>query len=151
MYLGLRVLLNSRFGNVLVALRESSQRAEMLGYDIRRYQLIAFVIASMLAGLSGVLYTAWGQYITPSSMGMTAAALPIIWVAVGGRGDLTTALIGTLLVLAGFQALTVYGSQYALVVMGVLLVITVLVAPQGIIMGLANGLARLFRKLKGAV
>jgi branched-chain amino acid transport system permease protein len=150
-YLGLRVLLNSRFGNVLVALRESSQRAEMLGYDIRRYQLIAFVIASMLAGLSGVLYTAWGQYITPSSMGMTAAALPIIWVAVGGRGDLTTALIGTLLVLAGFQALTVYGSQYALVVMGVLLVITVLVAPQGIIMGLANGLARLFRKLKGAV
>ncbi|WP_217267794.1 MULTISPECIES: hypothetical protein [Halomonadaceae] len=148
-YLGLRVLLNSRFGNVLVALRDNPERAEMLGYDIRRYQLVAFVIASMLAGLSGALYTAWGQYITPSSMGMTAAALPIVWVAVGGRGDITTALVGTLLVLAGFQALTVYGSQYALVLMGALLVVTVLAAPQGLVMGLANFCARLWRKPKG--
>ena len=48
-------------------------------------------------------------------MGMTAAALPIIWVAVGGRSDLTATLIGTLVVLSAFQALTIYGSQYALV------------------------------------
>ena len=96
-YLGLRILVNSRFGNVLVAIRENPERAEMLGYDIRKYQLGAFVIGSALAGLSGVLYTAWGQYITPSSMGMTAAALPIVWVAVGGRSDLTATLIGTLL------------------------------------------------------
>ncbi|KQT84131.1 branched-chain amino acid ABC transporter permease [Aurantimonas sp. Leaf443] len=132
-YLALRILVNSRFGNVLVAIRENPQRAEMLGYDIRRYQLIAFVVGSGLAGLSGVLYTSWGNYITPASMGMTAASLPIVWVAVGGRSDLTTTLLGTLLVLAGFQALTIYGSQYALVVMGVLLVLTVLVAPNGIV------------------
>lgn len=132
-YLGLRILVNSRFGNVLVAIRENPQRAMMLGYDVRRYQLASFVIGSSLAGLSGVLYTSWGQYITPSSMGITAAALPIVWVAVGGRGDLTASLVGTLLVLSGFQALTVYGSQYALVVMGLLLLVTVLVAPQGLV------------------
>lgn len=137
-YLGLRILVNSRFGNVLVAIRENPQRAEMLGYDIRRYQLGAFVIGSALAGLSGVLYTSWGNYITPSSMGMTAAALPIVWVAVGGRSDLTTTLVGTLVVLAGFQALTIYGSQYALVVMGFLLVITVLAAPNGPVFGLGT-------------
>jgi branched-chain amino acid transport system permease protein len=114
----------------------------MLGYDIRRYQLGAFVIGSALAGLSGVLYTAWGQYITPSSMGITAAALPIVWVAVGGRSDLTATLVGTLLVLAGFQALTIYGSQYALVVMGALLVATVLLAPEGVIIGLVRLYAR---------
>lgn len=141
-YLGLRMLVNSRFGNVLVAIRENPQRAEMLGYDIRTYQLATFVIGSALAGLSGVLYTSWGNYITPSSMGMTAAALPIVWVAVGGRSDLTTTLIGTVLVLAGFQALTIHGSQYALVVMGVLLVLTVLIAPRGLIYGLASLLAR---------
>ena len=95
-YLALRMLVNSRFGNVLVAMRENPERATMLGYDIRRYQLGAFVIGSALAGLSGVLYTAWGQYITPSSMGITAAALPIVWVAVGGRSDLTATLVGTL-------------------------------------------------------
>ena len=69
-YLALRILVNSRFGNVLVAIRENPQRAEMLGYDVRKYQLAAFVIGSSLAGLSGVLYTAWGQFITPSSMGI---------------------------------------------------------------------------------
>ena len=78
----------------------------MLGYDVRKYQLAAFVIGSSLAGLSGVLYTTWGQYITPSSMGITAAALPIVWVAVGGRSDLTATLLGTILLIGGFQALT---------------------------------------------
>lgn len=137
-YLGLRILVNSRFGNVLVAIRENPLRAEMLGYDVRKYQLAAFVISSALAGLSGVLYTSWGNYITPASMGMTAASLPIVWVAVGGRSDLTATLIGAFLVLIVFQALTIHGSQYALVVMGMLLVVTVLIAPRGIVIALTD-------------
>ena len=75
-------------------------------------------------------------------MSITAAALPIVWVAVGGRGDLTATLIGTLSVLAAFQALTIYGSQYALVVMGVLLVVMVLIAPEGLIVSLARVVTR---------
>ncbi len=145
-YLGLRILVNSSFGNVLVAIRENPGRAEMLGYDVRKYQLGGFVIGAALAALSGVLYTSWGQYITPSSMGMTAASLPIVWVAVGGRSDLTATLIGTLVVLAGFQALTIHGSQYALVVMGLLLVVTVLAAPRGLVLGLAGVAGRLSRR-----
>jgi branched-chain amino acid transport system permease protein len=66
-------------------------------------------------------------------MGLTAAALPIVWVAVGGRRDITATLLGTLIVIAGFQYLTIYGSQYALVVMGALLVFTVLVTPDGLV------------------
>jgi ABC-type branched-subunit amino acid transport system permease subunit len=149
-YLGLRMLVNSKFGNVLVAIRENPERAEMLGYDVRKYQLAAFVIGAVLAGLSGVLYTAWGQYITPSSMGITAAALPIVWVAVGGRGDLTATLIGTLAVLSAFQALTIYGSQYALVVMGLLLVATVLIAPGGLIVSFAKLVGRIRHRQKEA-
>ena len=142
-YLGLRILVNSRFGNVLVALRENPQRAEMLGYDIRKYHLGGFIIGAALAGLSGALYTSWGQYITPSTMSLTAAAMPIIWVAVGGRSDLTATLIGTLLVLSVFQTLTIYGSQYALVVMGLLLVCTVLLAPRGLIANIGQWLSSL--------
>lgn len=147
-YLGLRMLLNARFGNVIVAIRENPHRAEMLGYDIRFYQTIAFGLGGALAGLSGALYTAWGQYITPSSMGLTAAALPIVWVAVGGRRDLTATLIGTLVVLAGFQALTIYGSQYALVVMGTLLLLTVLAAPEGLIVAAMNGARGFWRRVR---
>ena len=148
-YLALRILVNSSFGYVVVAIRENPQRATMLGYDVRKYQLATFVIGAALAGLSGVLYTSWGQYITPSSMGITAAALPIIWVTVGGRGDLTTTVLGTLFLLGTFQALTIYGSQYALVVMGLLLVLTVLLAPNGLVTALAQlpqWLDRRFRK-----
>lgn len=142
-YLGLRIVMNAPFGNVLVAIRENPERAEMLGYDTRRYQLLAFVLGSTLAGLSGVLYTTWGQYITPSSMGLTAAALPVIWVAVGGRKDLTATLVGTLAVLWLFQTLTIYGSQYALVAMGALLLATVLTAPEGLVLSLGRLVERL--------
>lgn len=144
-YLCLRILLNSRFGNVLVAIRENPQRAEMLGYDTRLYQMLAFGLGGSLAGLSGVFYTAWGLYITPSSMGLTAAALPVVWVAVSGRKDITATLFGTLLILFVFQSLTIYGSQYALVLMGLLLVITVLVAPQGLALLFMNAISKIVR------
>ena len=148
-YLGLRMLLNAPFGNVLVAIRENPERAEMLGYDVRRYQLLGFVLGGALAGLSGVLYTAWGQYITPSSMGITAAALPVIWVAFGGRKDVTATLIGTLVMIFLYQWLTIYGSQYAIVVMGGILVLTVLFAPEGIVLSVMRWLSARFKPAGG--
>ncbi len=135
-YLGLRVLVNSRFGNVLVAIRENPDRAEMLGYNVRMYQLGVFVIGSVLAGMSGVLYTLWGSYITPSSMGLTAAALPIIWVAAGGRKDLTATLLATVLLTWLSQQLAVKGNQYALIWMGAILLVVVLFAPEGLFVSL---------------
>jgi urea transport system permease protein len=142
-YLLLRILANSRFGNVLVAIREDPQRAELLGYDVRRYQLTVFVLGSALAGLSGVLYTSWGQFITPSSIGLPAASMPIIWVAFSGRSDLTATLVGTFVLLFGFQTLTIYSQESALILMGGLLVATVLFVPKGFIVGLGELLGRL--------
>ncbi|MGH7210030.1 MAG: ABC transporter permease subunit, partial [Acetobacteraceae bacterium] len=83
-YFGLRAWVNSHRGQVLMAVREDVLRTELLGYDVRREQLGAFVLAAVLAGISGVLYVQWGNYITPSVTGLQQAALPIIWVAVGG-------------------------------------------------------------------
>jgi urea transport system permease protein len=142
-YLGLRMLVNSRFGNVLVAIRENPDRAELLGYDIRRYQLISFVIGSTLAGLSGVLYSAWGQFIVPAAMALPAAAMPIIWVAVGSRKDLTATLVGTFFVLWLFQSLIVISQQYALIVIGALLLVTILSTPGGYIVWLVENWGRL--------
>lgn len=133
-YLGLRRLLNSRFGNVLVAIRENPDRAEMLGYDVRLYQLAAFTVGGTLAGVSGILYTTWGSYITPSAMGLTAAALPIVWTAAGGRKDITTTLVATVFLLWLSQTLAVQGAQYALVLMGVILLLVVLLAPDGLVL-----------------
>lgn len=147
-YFGLRLLVNSRFGNVIVAIREDPQRAELLGYDVRKYQLATFIIGSSLAGLSGVLYTSWGQFITPSSIGLPAAAMPIVWVAFSGRGDLTATLAGSFLVLYAFQTITVYSQQAALVLMGAMLLATVMLAPQGFVIGLVRTIARIGRAAK---
>jgi urea transport system permease protein len=151
-YLGLRMLLNSRFGNVVVAVREDPQRAELLGYDVRKYQLATFVIGSVLAGLSGVLYTSWGQFITPASVGLPAAAMPIVWVAFSGRGDITSTLVGSFVVLWAFQTITVYSQQAALLLMGAMLLCTVMLAPEGFVIGSVQAvrrLAALRRKGKG--
>ncbi|MCW5626041.1 MAG: ABC transporter permease [Burkholderiales bacterium] len=145
-YLGLRMLLNSRFGNVIVAIREDPQRAELLGYDVRKYQLVTFIIGSSLAGLSGVLYTSWGQFITPSSVGLPAAAMPIVWVAFSGRGDITATMVGSFLILVAFQTITVHSQQAALILMGAMLLTTVMVAPQGFVIGVARLVGRLFRR-----
>lgn len=148
-YLGLRVLVNSRIGNVIVAIREDPQRAEMLGYDVRKYQLLTFCIGSGLAGLSGALYTSWGQFITPSSVGLPAAAMPIIWVAFSGRSDLTVTLVGSFLLLFGFQTITIYSQQAALVLMGSLLLATVMTMPQGFIFGIAQAASRRWLRFPG--
>ena len=65
-YVGLRIWVNSHRGQVLMAIREDALRTELLGYDVRQEQLRAFVLAAVLAGVSGLLYVQWGNYITPS-------------------------------------------------------------------------------------
>jgi len=149
-YLGLRMLTNSSFGNVLVAIRENPDRAEMLGYNVRLYQLVVFIIGSVLAAMSGVLYTLWGSYITPSSMGLTAAAMPIIWVAAGGRKDLTATVVSTVVLLWVSQGLAVHGSQYALVLMGFILLIVVLFAPEGFVVTTVKTVGAKFRRRRRA-
>ncbi len=150
-YLLLRVLVNSRFGNVLVAIREDPQRAELLGYDVRKYQLATFVIGSSLGGLSGVLYCAWGQFISPSSIGLPAAAMPIVWVAFSGRSDLTSTLVGTFVLLFAFQTITIYSEQFALILMGALLVATVMLAPSGLVASAGRLLAGIRRPARPPV
>jgi ABC-type branched-subunit amino acid transport system permease subunit len=131
-YLAMRVLVNSRFGITLNAIREDADRAESLGYDVRLFQTITFCIAAGLAALSGVLYVSWGNFITPSVFGVTSNILPVIWVAVAGRRSLAAAIIGAVLLQWGSQALALQG-EYALVVQGALLVIAVLSLPEGLI------------------
>ncbi|HVY07617.1 MAG TPA: branched-chain amino acid ABC transporter permease [Burkholderiales bacterium] len=149
-YLLLRMLVNSRFGNVIVAIREDPQRAELLGYDVRKYQLVTFVIGSVLAGMSGAVYCSWGQFIAPSSIGLPAAAMPIVWVAFSGRSDLTAVLVGAYFILYFFQMITVQSQQAALVLMGAMMLGTVMIAPQGFFVGITRWIGGVLARRKAA-
>jgi branched-chain amino acid transport system permease protein len=137
-YVFCRMLMNSHYGKVLIAIREDVLRTEMLGYDIRLHQLAVFVLAAVLAGLSGLLYVQWGNYITPSQVGLLPAALPVIWVAVGGRNRLLAVAIATYLLNWINYALSEAGNQYAPVVMGALLLVVMLFFPRGIVATIAE-------------
>ncbi len=137
-YLGLRAWVNAHRGQVLMAIREDALRTELLGYDVRREQLRAFVLAATLAGVSGLLYVQWGNYITPSVTGLQQAALPVVWVAVGGRDSLLAVAICTFLLNQLSYVLSSAGNQYALVIIGALLVAVMMFAPEGIVVTLAR-------------
>jgi len=149
-YLALRILVNSRFGNVMVAIREDPQRAELLGYDVRKYQLVTFVIGSALAALSGVMYTSWGQFIAPSSIGLPAAAMPIVWVAFSGRSDITAVLIGSFFILYFFQMITMHSQQAALVLMGTMMLATVMITPQGFVVNVTRAIGHFVQRRKAS-
>ena len=141
-YLGCRMLVGSRHGKVMLAIREDALRTELLGYDIRARQLAVFVLAAVLAGITGLLYVQWGNYITPTQVGLIQAALPVIWVAVGGRDSLIAVMISTYVLNWINYSLSSAGNQYALVIIGTLLVVVMLFFPKGIIVTLARELPR---------
>ncbi|RZN34473.1 ABC transporter permease [Bradyrhizobium sp. Leo121] len=141
-YLGLRILVNSRYGHVVIAIRDDSERTRSLGYNVAIIQIQVFVLAAALAGLSGVLYVSWGNYINPASAGMLMATLPVIWAAVGGRKSLVAVLVSTLILRWLADTLAVRGGEYAFLIMGVLLLLTMVFFPEGIIVSLARGYRR---------
>ncbi len=136
-YLGLRCLVNSSYGYLLVGCREDADRTETFGYDVRVIQLSVFCIAAALAGLAGLLYTAWGTYVHPKVFDVAPNILVVIWVAVGGRKDLTAALIGALMVEWISLRLAEEG-EISLFVLGAILVAIMLFAPEGLVTKLAS-------------
>lgn len=132
-YLGLRWLLNGNWGYLMVATREDPLRTQLFGHDVRWVQLGTYIIAGGLAALGGVLFASWNNFIAPSSMGMTAATLPIIWVAAGGRSSILAVIISTFALQWINQQLAYSGGQYSLMFFAVLLLGTVLIFPQGIV------------------
>ncbi len=141
-FLGCRMLVGSHHGKVLLAMREDPLRTELLGYDIRARQLGTFVLAAVLAGLSGLLYVQWGNYITPTQVGLLQASLPVIWVAVGGRDSLVAVALATYALNWLTYSLSSAGNQYALVIIGALLVVVMMFFPRGILVTLARDLPR---------
>lgn len=143
-YFGLHFLLRSRFGRVLVAIRENEQRVAFLGYDTRLHKLLAFCVGGALAGLAGCLFVAWGNYVSPTVFGVFQSAQIIIWMMVGGVGTLLGPVIGSVII----SWLTVeVGTQQLVnsnVVLGAILLLFVLLVPKGIMPAISGRAAPLF-------
>lgn len=135
-------LLRRPFGRSLVAVRDNELRSQLLGYDVRRVRLTAFVIGGVVAGLAGGELAAWGQFTNPAVFNLQQAALVIIWALVGGRRSLFGAFVGAIIIQETQTVMGGTGGDLTPLVLGGIMILVVLLAPEGIMAAVFAGLRR---------
>jgi urea transport system permease protein len=129
-----RAVVTSKFGKVLIAIRDAEARTRFLGYRVESYKLLVFTLSACMAGIGGALYVPQVGIINPSEFAPGNSIEAVIWVAVGGRGTLTGAVIGAVLV---NYAKTFFTSgalaPYWLFMLGSLFIGVTLLLPRGVV------------------
>lgn len=133
-----RWLTSGRFGRLLIAIRDDENRVRFSGYNPTGFKVLVFAISGAIAGISGALYTVQSGIITPSIMEVAFSIEMVIWVAVGGRGTLIGAILGTILVSYGRTLLSEQFPEVWLFFQGALFLIVVTILPDGIVGWLQN-------------
>jgi urea transport system permease protein len=146
-YLGCRALVRSRFGRVLVAVRDDEHRLRFIGYNPVVVKTLVFMMSAGIAGLAGVLLVPQLGIISPKQLDIAASIEIVIWVAVGGRGTLAGAVLGAVLVNTGKSTLSSSYPDLWQLIMGGLFVGVVLLFPKGIV-GSLGDLVQRFRPMR---
>jgi len=140
----LRRIVGSPFGRMLTTIRENPERAEFIGVNVRRYELAAFVLAGIFAGLAGGLFGIFNRGVFPDFAYWTKSSEVLIMTLLGGMGTFAGPSVGALVLLWLNQQIVSY-TQYWPLVLGSILVLLLFVFPGGLA-GAAEGLVRLMRR-----
>ena len=144
-YLLVAWVVSGKFGSVIRGIRDNEARVRFLGYSVESYKLAVFTLTACISGIAGALYYPQAGIINPAEVAPIASIYFAVWVAIGGRGRLYGAVIGTAFVslvsswftggqapdvLLGFY--TVNWVDWWLVLLGLSFVLVTLYAPNGI-------------------
>lgn len=125
-------VVRSKIGHVLVAIRENEGRTAMLGYDVARYKLIAFVLSGTFAAFAGAAYALMFAYAGSTLASIQYSIHPLLWTLLGGAATVLGPVLGT-----GIMFLLVdFASGFTtanLLFVGVVLILLVLFFPKGIL------------------
>jgi urea transport system permease protein len=133
-FLVCRAVVTSKFGKVLIAIRDAEARTRFLGYRVESYKLFVFTLSACMAGIAGALYVPQVGIINPGEFAPGNSIEAVIWVAVGGRGTLTGAALGAVLVNYGKTYFTSgVLAPYWLFMLGGLFIGVTLLLPRGVI------------------
>ncbi|RAY12068.1 urea ABC transporter permease subunit UrtC [Actinomadura craniellae] len=133
LYLGARQLVKSRFGRLLVAVRDGEDRVRFLGYNPATVKTITFAISAGMAGLAGALFVPVVGIISPSLLGVVPSLELVVAVAIGGRYALAGAILGAIIM---NYAKTGFSEEFAggwLYLQGALFILVMTLAPKGAI------------------
>ena len=127
-----QVLLKGRWGRAFIVLRDAEVPARSLGVNDYGYKLLVFSLSAALTGLAGALYTSYMGVITPNVLGNEFFLIVMVMLCVGGLGRFPGVLIGAFVITLGNEVLREY-SQFRLILLGLLVIITLLVLPNGLV------------------
>jgi urea transport system permease protein len=135
-------IVRSKYGKVLVGVRDAESRTRFLGYRVENMKLFIFTVSAMMAGVAGALYVPQVGIINPGEFAPANSIEVVIWTAVGGRGTLIGPIIGAVLVNFGKSVFTAAFPEFWLFALGALFVATTLFLPKGVVGTVQQFLAR---------
>jgi len=122
----------SRYGRLLVAVRDGEERVRFLGYNPTVIKVLAFTVSAGMAGLAGALFVPVVGIISPALLGVVPSIEMVIWVALGGRSSLVGPVLGALAVNYAKTSLSNRFPSGWLYLEGLLFVVVVGFAPMGL-------------------
>ncbi|MFZ4832236.1 urea ABC transporter permease subunit UrtC [Rouxiella sp. Mn2063] len=125
-------LLNSKFGRLMVAIRDQEDRVRFSGYDVANIKTVVFCLSALFSALGGAMFTLQVGFMSPGFIGTVASIEMVIFCAVGGRGSLLGAVYGALIVNAAKSAISEQFPEMWTIAMGLLFISVVLVFPKGL-------------------
>jgi len=127
-----RIILGSKFGMLMLAMRDKEERVRFSGYDVADFKIFMFCLAAMISAVGGAMFTLQVGFMSPTFVGIVPSIEMVIFAAVGGRMSLIGAVYGALLVNYGK---TVFSESYPelwLFLMGGLFIAVVMFFPNGL-------------------
>ncbi len=125
-------IVRSPFGRVLQGIHANESRMEALGYAVSRYKLVAFVVAGIVAGVAGAVYTQYNGYVAPETFFWTTSGEVLLMVIIGGTGTLGGAVLGAAAFILLESLVSTYTERW-MSILGLTFILFVLLAPGGII------------------
>lgn len=142
-------IVRSRMGRALLAIHGSELAAEASGVDVERYKVQIFVLSAAYAALAGGLYAHFVNFVSPSNFTLLYSITLVIMVIVGGVSKLSGAVFGAIILTALPEYMRVF-KEFNLLIFSVLLILTMLFMPKGIVVAFEKAWQSLKIKLKGA-
>jgi branched-chain amino acid transport system permease protein len=134
-------IVHSWMGRCFAAIRLNDELGDTLGINVFRYKLAVFVIANVIAACTGGLYVFYLGFIEPGFLSIEQSLAIVAMVLLGGRGSVAAPVIGAF-VLTALPHLIHFGAEVRSIVYGAILILTILLMPQGVYGALANLLRR---------
>jgi urea transport system permease protein len=139
----------SRFGRLLVALRDDEDRVRFAGYNVALLKAVVFSIACAMAGLAGALYVPQVGIISPANLAVVPSIEMVIWVAIGGRASLSGAVVGAISVGLGRNWLSESFPEIWSYFLGAMFIGAVILFPTGIVGTLKIAIDKLMKLIGG--